>query len=75
MPISFPDLEFYLETVRVAAGSQGSGSVGLATWFLPARTDVRLNFREPSSSLEDRRRAGRWDREQLIGGKAIEPRK
>ena len=23
----------------------------------------------------DRRRAGRWDREQLIGGKAIEPRK
>jgi hypothetical protein len=27
-------------------------------------------FREPLSSDKDRRRAGRWDREQLIGGKA-----
>ena len=33
MPISFPDVESYLETVRVAAGSQGVDSVGLTSWF------------------------------------------
>jgi hypothetical protein len=29
----------------------------------------------PGALNIDRRRVGRWDREQLIGGKAIEPRK
>ena len=55
---------------------QGARSVGLATWFKPACTDATpSDFREPESSGKDRRRAGRWDREQLIGGKATEPRK
>jgi hypothetical protein len=35
----------------------------------------RLSFLESRALNIDRRRAGRWDREQLIGGKPIEARK
>lgn len=39
-PISFLDPKSYLETERVAAGSQGERSVGLTAWFKPACTDA-----------------------------------
>jgi hypothetical protein len=50
--------------------------VGLRSWFKPACTEPTSQFSSSPRVLNvDRRRAGRWDREQLIGGKPIEARK
>ena len=51
-------------------------AVGLMSWFKPARTEATSQIFSSRGALNiDRRRAGRWDREQLIGGKPIEARK
>lgn len=63
----------FLSRDRVCRGGVARGGFGgISPWFLPACTDATSQPSRAVSSFEDRRRAGRWDREQLIEGKAIE---
>ena len=75
-PFSFRDrTESSDKTERVAAELRGRLWVGSSRGSSPLYGAASQFFRAATALDEDRRRAGRWDREQLIGGKAIEPRK
>ena len=62
---------------RARRGGVARSSLGgIGVVVQAPRTEATSQFVSGVEALnEDRRRAGRWDREQLIGGKAIEPRK
>jgi hypothetical protein len=62
--------------IRVSRGLARRLAVGLVSWFKPARTETTSQIFSSTGALnKDRCRAGRWDREQLIGGKPVEARK
>jgi len=75
-PFSFRDrVESSDKTERVVAGRQVLIGWDWRRGSSPSHGSNVSVFPGVEALNEDRRHAGRWDREQLIGGKAIEPRK